>query len=77
MLLRQKSLSDAMESYRKMNETLEAKLLRLTADHSDLQATFNSMAANQTAGQAKGKIEVRCRGGDHRPYETRVAPPLR
>ena len=42
-----------------MNEGLDAKLLKLTAAHADLQSTFGSMAAQQTAGQAKGKIEVR------------------
>ena len=55
----QKRLQDTVDASRKMNEGLDAKLLKLTAAHADLQSTFGSMAAQQTAGQAKGKIEVR------------------
>ncbi|GAX75484.1 hypothetical protein CEUSTIGMA_g2927.t1 [Chlamydomonas eustigma] len=61
---RQKSLQDALDSYRKINEGLESKLLKLTASYSDLQNTFTSMAANQTAGQSKGKIEDSLRQQD-------------
>jgi hypothetical protein len=50
-----------VDRYRKENEALESKRHRLEADYADLQATFSSMAAQQTASQAKGKIEVRIR----------------
>ena len=51
-------MQEALDTNRKMNEGLDAKLLKLTEDYRDLQNTFSAMAAQQTQGQAKGKIEV-------------------